>query len=109
MANIPKPPAYLTPATKKWFKSIVTEYALEPHHLRLLVLAAESWDECQRAREAVRKLGQTYTDRFGSPKERPEVATARQARTTFGRLLREVGLDAASSPTQPNRIGGSRY
>ena len=38
-------PRHLRPATKKWFKTIVGEFASEPHHVKLLVAAAEAWDE----------------------------------------------------------------
>ena len=109
--NPQKPPSYLTPATRRWFKQIVTDYDLEGHHWRLLVLASESWDECQKARAAIRKHGQTFVDRYGQPRERPEVSTARQSRALFAKLLRELGLDvsepAAIRPTM--RPGGQRY
>ena len=50
---IEKPPKHLQPATKAWFSSVLAEYSLEPHHVRLLTLAAESWDRCCEAREAL--------------------------------------------------------
>jgi len=49
---IEKPPKHLRAATKAWFGSVLAEYSLEPHHVRLLTLAAESWDRCCEAREA---------------------------------------------------------
>jgi hypothetical protein len=37
---IEKPPKHLRPATKAWFSSVLGEYQLESHHIRLLTLAA---------------------------------------------------------------------
>jgi hypothetical protein len=42
--RLPPAPDHLQPGTKRWFSSVVAEYLLEPHHLRLLQLAAEAWD-----------------------------------------------------------------
>jgi hypothetical protein len=50
---IENPPKHLRPATKAWFSRVLDEYSLEPHHVRLLTLAAESWDRCCEAREAL--------------------------------------------------------
>ena len=30
------PPAHLSPAMATWWKQVMTDYALEPHHLRSL-------------------------------------------------------------------------
>jgi hypothetical protein len=46
----------LRPATRAWFSSVLAEYQLEPHHIRLLTLAAESWDRCCEAREAAHSV-----------------------------------------------------
>ena len=73
MENSLKAPSHLRPATKKWFKSVLADYELEGHHTRLLTLAAEALDQAQTAREVLDKDGQTFVDRFGQPKERPEV------------------------------------
>ncbi|TGQ85140.1 hypothetical protein EN847_35565, partial [Mesorhizobium sp. M1C.F.Ca.ET.204.01.1.1] len=72
--NAPKPPTHLRPSTKKWFKSVVEDYALDGHHIRLLTLAAEAWDQAQTAREVLDRDGQTFLDRFSQPKERPQVS-----------------------------------
>jgi len=41
---------------------VVGDYDLEPHHVRLLTLAAEAWDRGQQAREVLDRDGLTYTD-----------------------------------------------
>ena len=43
-----KAPEHLREDTAKWWEQVATDYELEPHHLRLLTLAAESWDRCQQ-------------------------------------------------------------
>jgi hypothetical protein len=54
---IEKPPKHLRPATRAWFSSVLDEYPLEPHHIKLLILAAESWDRCCEARELLSEHG----------------------------------------------------
>jgi phage terminase small subunit len=88
-----KPPKHLRVATKKWWLSVVTEYFLEEHHVKILTLAAETWDRAQQAREALAASGLTYEDRFGCPRSRPEVAIERDSRIAFARLVRELNLD----------------
>jgi phage terminase small subunit len=101
-----QPPKHLRPETARWWASVAEEYELEPHHLRLLTLAAEAWDRCQQAREILKKRGLTYNDRFGQPATRPEVAIERDSRIAFARLLRELDLDvSAPEESRPPRIG----
>ncbi|MDH5324374.1 MAG: P27 family phage terminase small subunit [Gammaproteobacteria bacterium] len=91
-----RPPKHLRPNTKKWFRSVLEDYILQEHHYKLLTLAAEAWDRCQEAREALEKHGLTYEDRFGAPKSRPEVAIERDSRIAFARLVRELDLDCGT-------------
>ena len=76
----PKPPRHLKAPTKRWWKSVVDGYALEPHHVRLLTVAVEACDRCQQSREALQEHGLTYMDRFEQPRSRPEVAIERDSR-----------------------------
>lgn len=93
MAKPPKAPDHLRDTTKVWFVNVMEEYDLEPHHVRLLTLAAEAWDRGVQAREALAEHGITYVDRFEQPRARPEVAIERDSRVSFARLLRELALD----------------
>jgi phage terminase small subunit len=106
---VPQPPKHLRADTKRWFASIVEEFDLDSHHVRLLIKASESWDRSELAREALTKHGLTYTDRFGSPKARPECAIDRDNKISFARLIREIGLDV-SQPTEsrPATLRGNR-
>jgi phage terminase small subunit len=97
--NKRKPPApgHLSAATRRWWHSVVDEYALEPHHLHLLRLACEALDRAEEARAALATHGTTYSDRFGAPRLRPEVAIERDSRLAFARLTRELDLDTAEA------------
>lgn len=97
-----KPPDHLRQATKKWFSVVVAEFDLEQHHLMLLTRCSEAWDRGEEAREALALHGLTYTDRFGSPRARREVAIERDCRTSVARLIREKDLDCGT-PADPKR------
>lgn len=99
-------PQHLQKATRAWWKSVEEDYFLEPHHIRLLTLAAEAWDRTEEARKAVEKYGLTYIDRFDQPRARPEVSIERDSRLAFARLLRELDLDVdpPASASRPPAI-----
>ena len=96
-----KPPAHLKPATALWFTSVVEDYELDQHHVRLLTLAAEAWDRGQGARELVAMEGICYADRFGAPRIHPAVAVERDAVLAFARLVRELRLSDDEPPDAP--------
>ncbi|MER9032420.1 P27 family phage terminase small subunit [Mesorhizobium sp. M0674] len=88
-----KPPAHLSPAARKFFRTVVENYTLQDHHVKLLTLASEALDRGEQARKTLEKEGITYVDRFGSPRAHPCVSIERDARTGYARLLRELSLD----------------
>lgn len=89
----PKIPGHLKATTKKWFRQVVADYVLEPHHIKLLTLACEAWDRSVEAQRILDSEGLTYADRWGVPHPRPEVKIKEQAEIIFARLLRELCLD----------------
>jgi len=91
--NAPQPPAHLGPETREWFRSVVADWALQSHHVRLLTLAAESWDRCQQAREILAKEGITIAGREGGVRPHPAVAIERDAKISFARLIAQLNLD----------------
>lgn len=102
-------PDGLSPATAAWWRQVNREFVLEPHHLKLLTLAAQALDRVYEAREILAREGLVYLDRFGSPKARPEAAIERDARLAFARLLRELDLDCvAPDPSRPPGIRSNR-
>ena len=54
-----KAPRHLKPATRRWWLSVVADWHLEEHHIRLLTLAGEAWDRCAEAREQLALEGLT--------------------------------------------------
>jgi phage terminase small subunit len=103
--NKRKPPAppHLSDTARRWWHAVVNEYALEPHHLHLLRLAAEALDRAEEARAALATNGTTYTDRFNAPRLRPEVGIERDSRLSFARLCRELDLDTEAAVS--TRVG----
>jgi phage terminase small subunit len=102
-------PEHLRADTRQWWRTVADEYALEPHHLRLLTLAAESWDRGVEAREAIARHGTVFVDRFDQPRARPEVAIERDSRIAFARLVRELALDLGppDETGRPPRLGNA--
>ena len=97
-----KAPNHLRPATSRWWSTVLREFDLEDHHVRLLTLAATAWDRAEAARETILAEGAVFLDRFDQPKARPEVSIERDATITFARLLRELDLDV-DPPSAPGR------
>jgi len=104
----PESPAHLRPSTAQWWQGVVTSYEIEPHVLPLLTLAAEAWDRCKQAREALAEHGLTMPGRYGQPIARPEVGIERDSRIAFARMLRELALDVEPpSESRPPRRPGT--
>jgi hypothetical protein len=92
----------LRPETAAWFVSVVGDYMLEPHHVRLLTLAGEAWDRCAEAREQLAREGLTVEGREGV-KTHPAVAIERDSRAAFAALVKQLGLDDIEDPRRPGR------
>jgi phage terminase small subunit len=108
-----KPPAGLRTATKRWWTEVVSSWELDVHHLKLLEAACRELDRAEEARLEIRKAGSTVIkDRWNQLKEHPSRKIEREARITFARLVRELGLDVeeSSTPRPPTltRNGGYR-
>jgi P27 family predicted phage terminase small subunit len=102
MSNLPDPPAHLRSETANWWRSVLRDYELENHHLRLLQAACEAWDRCQQAREQIDRDGLTITTVDGGLKAHPAVAIERDTRLAFARLVRELDLDTGA-PSETRR------
>ena len=102
-----RPPKHLRPTTRRWWRDVAEEFELEPHHLRLLTLAAEAWDRGLQARETIEQEGAYFTDRFKCPRVHPAVGVERDSRIGFARLLRELDLDIEPprAPARPPGLG----
>ena len=99
-------PRHLRQATRQWADGVLDAYEFEPHHVKLLVLACQAWDQGERARARLARFGVTYLDRFKTPKIRPEVKVEHDARISFARILRELRLDSTEGPeSRPPALG----
>ena len=66
----PKAPAHLADATRAWWRSVVRDYRLEGHHLRLLQAAAEAWDRAVDAQSILTRDGLIIAGREGEMRPR---------------------------------------
>jgi P27 family predicted phage terminase small subunit len=107
--KLPQPPKHLSPASKRWFRSVVSEFPMSDTDLRLLTLAAETYDAAEEAREVLAKEGSTYTDANGGIKAHPCTLILRDNRTLFARLVRDLHLDGPqpASARAPGRPPGT--
>jgi phage terminase small subunit len=99
-------PRHLRAPTRTWVRKILNTYELEPHHVKLLVSAAEAWDRILQAREQVKQDGAYHRDRWGAPKSHPALRDEMNGRVVFARLLRELNL--SEEPPGP-RPPGLKY
>jgi P27 family predicted phage terminase small subunit len=108
----PEPPEHLSADSAAWWRDVLRDYGLEPHHLRLLQSACEAWDRMQQARQALADHGAlTFTDERGTIRAHPAVAMERDARVAFARLVRELDLDtgpAAEARRPPALVSNRR-
>ena len=61
----PKAPKHLKPATRAWVRTVLSDYEMEGHHHRMLVLAAETYDRACEARDQITLDGPYVKDRYG--------------------------------------------
>ena len=96
------------PATRG--QRIVETYEFQYFELRLLTAAGEAWDRKEKAREVIETQGLTYTDRFGQPAARPEVAIERDSRLAFFRCMRQLALSEEPPDNRPSplKYGGRK-
>lgn len=95
-------PKELSNAAKELWRKIVSENEnMLTHHYALLRVCLLAWDRAEAARKTLDELGVTYTDRFGAPRSRPEVAVERDSRLAFIRCMRELGLDLEETGEAP--------
>jgi phage terminase small subunit len=90
----PPPPSHLSEAMQAWWREIVSEFDLGPHHVKQLELCCDAYDRLAAARALLLKEGIAKGTRWA-------VGIERDSRIAFCRILREMDLDAPDPPTQP--------
>src|SRR5258706_3382092 len=82
------PPKHLSKESAEFFRKTIAGYDLDEHHILLLVKALEAFDLAEKCRKILDKEGLTYTDRFNSPRARPETKILNDSRNLplFGDL-----------------------
>lgn len=91
---------HLRPATLAWYQDVLTSYVLEPHHIRLLQLACEAFDQSQTCREILAKEGLFVRTKSGIPRTHPAVGVQRDCRIMFARLIKDLALDSEPDPVR---------
>ena len=89
----PKAPPYLSAESKRRWRAINTEYALEMAQLHVLEEALAARDRCQTARRRIRRDGMLVRDRFAQLKAHPLCSVERDARAAMQAGYKQLGID----------------
>jgi P27 family predicted phage terminase small subunit len=106
MISQPAAPKHLRSDGRKLWKTVTSEYRLEPDALALLTLACEALDRCADCRRYVDEHGVSFTNKAGVPRMRPEAIAERDARAAVARILGKLGLDLEPLHPAPGRPAG---
>jgi hypothetical protein len=112
----PTIPPHISKKMRAWIHELLAEWEFSADNFKVLILAAEAHDRYNKARIVLSKKGVSYTDRFGAPRCRPEVAVERDSRLAFLRCIRALNLEydepeeepLAKRPYTTPMIGGGR-
>lgn len=94
-------PKYLSREAGAWWRSVLRDYELDPHHEMLLSEAAACWDRIGEARAILDRDGLTTIDRYQQVKAHPMLDAEHKQRIAFARLIRELALDDGVVPADP--------
>ena len=112
--TIPNPPEGTKAAGRKLWESILTEYDLEEHELRLLVEMVRVTDQLDELDAIVRRDGLMVPGANGVDRVHPGAVEARQARICLARLAASLRLPAGAEGDEqrgarrPQRRAGVR-
>ena len=95
--HLPTPPGYLSEQAKKWWRQVVRDYSMEPHHLKVLESACGAWDRLTQARKLLDAEGLTVVGANGL-RVHPATNIERDSRAALLRCVRELDLDSVPIP-----------
>lgn len=100
----------LSPRAKRLHADVLAGYVLEPHQEALFLEALASLDRADQCR-AVIGTALTIEGRFGELKPHPLLTVEVAARSQFGTLMRQLGLDleAVDAQKQTARARAARW
>lgn len=99
------PPRHLSTASKRWWRSVVTEWEMSDTDLKILVMACEALDRAERARKALLEEGEFYTDTKGIVHSHPAVGVESTSKKLAAKLIADLRLDMPQ-PRPVGRPGG---
>ncbi len=103
----PRAPAHLSTESKKFFRYVATEYAInDPAGLRLLQSAAEALDRIKQCRDQIAIDGVSIVDRFGQRRAHPLLCIERDNRAAFLAAVKSLNLDLEPLHPTPGRPPG---
>ena len=90
---IPDAPAGLHPAGLSLWRTVCTDYGLEPWQLSILETACRAKSQEARCEELLAAEGYTVTTGAGMVRARPEATVLRDARAAFLRAMAALRLE----------------
>lgn len=91
--GLPATPRGLKPRSKRLFRAVVRDYALDAAGLATLEEACRALDRVAEAAAIVAEEGMVVYDRFNQAKVHPAAILERDHRAAFSRLIVTLGLD----------------
>ena len=95
-----KAPQHLSLPAQRLYRTVLKSFDLQEHEVALLIMACESWDRAEQARQRLAEDGITVPDRNGKPVAHPCVAMERDSKLVFAKCIKELGLSKAVAVAQ---------
>ncbi len=87
-------PKHLTKEAKRIWRDLIEEYAItDVAGLKILRVALEAYDRCQKARDIIDLKGLLLKDRFGQDRANPLLVVERDSRAAFLAGIKALNLD----------------
>lgn len=97
-------PGSLSRSARDLRAKLVSEYGItDTSALTLLAVAVQAWDRARNAQKRLAVEGLTIKGRSGFMRPHPLVAVARDAESTFTRIMRGLNLIRVVPPKKPGR------